>query len=337
MTAPLISVIMPVYNAAPFVREAIESVLTQTLGDFELIAIDDASTDHSREVLAGVTDRRCRVLGNATNLGAAETKNRGIKEARGEFLAFLDADDVAVPERFARQVEWLRAHPNVGVLGSNVEHIDPTGRSLGSHELAELDPHALRARLLFQNRIAQSSVLARVSALRGIGFRREFEPAEDYDVWVRLECSLAVIGETLVQYRVHPQSVSATKGAAMSRAVAAIHAAQLAQFGLQDSAHLHGAVVAFDAIASFDLFTRIERWLCTLREANYEHARHEQETFDRVLNACWFQAGDRAFQLGIPGWKFWRRSKINEAPLRDDLYLFLRALRQDLGRIIRRR
>src|SRR5258708_7569819 len=122
MNSPLISVIMPVYNAAPFVREAVESILAQTLGDFELIMIDDASTDGSPEILARFTDPRCRLLTNANNLGAAETKNRGIAEARGEFLAFLDADDVATPQRLARQLEWLRAHPAVGLLGSRIEH-----------------------------------------------------------------------------------------------------------------------------------------------------------------------------------------------------------------------
>ncbi|MEP6668721.1 MAG: glycosyltransferase [Chthoniobacter sp.] len=220
----IISVIMPVYNAAPYVGEAIRSALAQTLGDFEFIIIDDASTDGSREVLASFTDPRCRVLANATNLGAAETKNRGLAEARGEFVAFLDADDVAVPQRFARQVEWLRAHPNVGLVGSSIEHIDGAGNSLGFFDLSEPDPGALRARLCTQNRIAQSSVMLRASALGMLRFRKEFEPAEDYDLWVRLasQSELVVLGDVLVRYRIHDQSVSARKNAAMLRAIAAI-------------------------------------------------------------------------------------------------------------------
>lgn len=335
MNTPLISVIMPVYNAAQFVREAIESVLAQTLGDFELILIDDASTDGSREVLARITDPRCRVLTHSANRGPAEARNRGIAGARGKFIAFLDADDVALPQRFARQVEWLRAHPEVGVLGSCLEHIDIAGKSLGMIDLTELDPRALRARLLFHNRLAQSSVMLRASALDA-RFRPEFEPAEDYDLWIRLKCGLAVMGESLVRYRVHPQNVSATKAAAMLRAVAAIHAAQLEKFDLRDSEHLHEALVAFDPISSLDLFIRIERWLCSLREANRNHCCHEPETFGRLLEARWRETNARAFQLGVRGWKVWRKSVMHCASRREDLRLFLRALRQDLGRPFRR-
>ncbi|WP_237705492.1 hypothetical protein [Chthoniobacter flavus] len=150
-----------------------------------------------------------------------------------------------------------------------------------------------------------------------------------------MKCGLAVMGETLVRYRVHTQSVSATKAAAMLRAVAAIHAAQLEKFGLRDPEHLHESLVAFDPIASLDLFTRIERWLCTLREANRNHRCHEPEIFDRLLEARWFETAGRAFQLGIRGWKIWRNSVVHRASRRDDLRFFLRALRQDLGRPFR--
>lgn len=334
MRAPLISVIMPVYNAALFVREAIESVLAQTLGDFELIVIDDASTDRSREVLGGITDPRCRVLANATNLGAAETKNRGIEEARGEFLAFLDADDLAVPRRFARQVEWLRAHPDVGVLGANMEYIDTTGKSLATFDLAELDSRALRARLLFRNGIAQSSVMLRAAALSKSRFRREFEPAEDYDLWVRMDCGLAVLGETLVRYRVHEQSVSATKSAAMLRAVRAIHAAQLSGLGLDDSEDFHAAATAPGPIDSLDVLKGIAEWLCDLKRANQACEKYAPEIFDRELHARWLAVGGRAGGLGIAGWKAWRQSPLHETCLTTDLHLFVRACRRELARII---
>lgn len=334
MNAPLISTIMPVYNAAPFVREAVESVLAQTMGDFELIIVEDASTDCSREVLAGITDPRCRVLTNAANRGAAETKNRGIEIARGEFVAFLDADDIAVPQRFARQVEWLRAHPNVGVLGSSIEHIDTSGKSLGAFDLAEADPRVLRARLLFQNRLAQSSVMLRASALNGLRFRREFEPAEDYDLWVRMECDLAIMGETLVRYRLHEQSVSATKSAAMLRAVKAIHAAQLSKLGLSDSGDCHPAVIAPEPIASRDVLKSIERWLRGLRNANQAVGAYAPDIFDRELHARWLAVGGRACQLGVAGWKFWRQSPLHEAPLATDLRLLARVFRRELARII---
>ncbi len=334
MSTPLVSVIMPVYNAAPFVGAAIGSVLGQTLRDFELIAIDDASTDGSREILARIADPKCRVLTNDTNLGAAETKNRGIDQARGEFLAFLDADDLAVPERLARQMEWLRAHPKTGVLGSNIEHIDPTGKSLGFFDFAEADSRVLRTQLLFRNRIAQSSVMLRAAALNGMRFRREFEPAEDYDLWTRLGCELAVVGEALVRYRIHEQSVSATKGAAMLRAVNTIHGALLRKLGLDDHENLHAAAVAADPIASFPLFKGIERWLCSLRTANQACAQYDPKILDLELHERWRSAGERARRLGLAGWGFWRQSLVHGGSFTSDIRLLAPALRCELARII---
>ena len=334
MSTPLISVIMPVYNAAPFVDEAIRSVLAQTFADFELIAIDDASTDTSREILARLTDPRCRVLSNSSNLGAAETKNRGLTEAHGEFIAFLDADDLGVPERLARQLDWLRANPAVDVVGSSIEHIDSAGQSLGIFDLSQLEPRALRSRLLFQNRIAQSSVMLRRAALGTHRFRKEFEPAEDYDLWVRLaaKSNLVVSREVLVRYRLHEQSVSAVKGAAMQHAIAAIQDAQLHELGLSDPQGIHAATINAHPIPSLDLLQAIAQWLRTLQRANEEHKIHATDVFDTELRTRWLAVGTRARHLGIAGWTQWRRSTLARGNFAANLRLLARALRWELAR-----
>ena len=117
---PLISVIMPLYNAERFVGESIENVLRQTVGDFELIVIDDASTDASAEIAraAAAKDNRNVLMHNELNSGAARTRNRALDAARGKFITFMDADDLCSPERFAKQLAFFERHPQTDICGS---------------------------------------------------------------------------------------------------------------------------------------------------------------------------------------------------------------------------
>jgi glycosyltransferase involved in cell wall biosynthesis len=337
MSTPPLSVIMPVYNAARFVGAAVESVLRQTFGDFEFLMIDDASTDGSRAVLAGITDPRCRLLFNETNLGAAETKNRGLAEARGELIAFLDCDDLALPERFAMQVDWLRVNPSVGVLGTSIEHIDAAGDSLGKFDLSEPDPRALRARFLFENRVAQSSVMLRRAALDDTAFRKEYEPAEDYDFWAHLapKTNFAVMAPVLVRYRIHDRSVSALKVAAMQSAVVSIQGAQLGQLGISDTSNLQPVVVGTESISSLALLDALSQWLGALRKANHERGIYDSAIFDRELCSRWIAIGERARGLGLAGWKEWRRLAPVTGPSMTAIQMLGRALRWELARRVR--
>lgn len=112
---PKISVIMPAYNAERYIREAIDSILRQTWSDFELIIIDDGSTDSTAAIIAEYTDNRIRFCPNAQNMGVAATLNRGLELACGAYIARMDADDISLPERFAKQAAYLDAHPDVTV------------------------------------------------------------------------------------------------------------------------------------------------------------------------------------------------------------------------------
>jgi glycosyltransferase involved in cell wall biosynthesis len=174
--------------------------------------------------------------------------------------------------------------------------------------------------------------MLRAVALEGLRFRKEFEPAEDYDLWVRMGCELAVLDETLVRYRIHDRSASATKGEAMLRAVRAIHSGQLGRLGLSDKEDFHAATVAFDPISSFELFEGIEHWLCALKKANRDCGWHSPEIFDRELHNQWFAVAGRAYQLGLAGWRFWRQSPVRAATFASDIRLFARALRRELPR-----
>src|SRR5687767_9206093 len=116
MSFPAVSIVLPVYDAVAYVAEAVRSILAQTFGDFELILVNDGSTDGSRDVLAGFKDYRIRIL-DQQNLGLVAALNRGIREARGEWIARMDADDVSLPGRLEAQITHLRRHPEIGLLG----------------------------------------------------------------------------------------------------------------------------------------------------------------------------------------------------------------------------
>jgi GT2 family glycosyltransferase len=213
---PLISVCLPVYNTERYVGQAIESILNQTLGDFELLILDDGSTDGSLEVLRRYADRDPRIhLTSRPNKGLAPSLNELVDQSRGEFLARMDADDVALPERFERQVEYLRAHPDCVLVGSRVRLIDPDGDplcdwcKLQDHE--SLDAIFLRGER--STEISHPAIIMRRDAVLAVGKYRPFEVIEDVDLFLRLaeRGRIANLPEVLLQYRIHASNISKAK------------------------------------------------------------------------------------------------------------------------------
>ena len=176
---------MSVHNGARFLGAAIASVLEQTLAEFELIVIDDGSTDGTGEILAAITDPRIRVIGQ-DHRGLAAALNRGIGVARAPLLARMDADDVSLPERLHKQLRFLRRHPDIAVLGTAVELISETGVDLG-HWRPATEHETIRARMIRANQFAHPTVMFRKSAVLAVGGYREDMPfAQDYDLWLRM-------------------------------------------------------------------------------------------------------------------------------------------------------
>lgn len=211
-----VSVLMPVRNGAQWLPAAIDSVFAQTLPDFELLVIDDGSTDRTPEIVAGYAARDARVRPIRQDaLGLVAALNRGIAEARADLIARLDADDIALPERLARQVAEMDTNPRLNLLGSWAEIIDGEGRVIG--RLAPPpEPGRLRDTLARTNPFIHSSVMLRATAVRSFGgYRAAFEAAEDYDLWLRLSehGDIAIMPEILVRYREHGGNVTVRKAA----------------------------------------------------------------------------------------------------------------------------
>lgn len=205
--APRISVLMTTYNGAQFIRDSIDSVLAQTLADFELIVVDDGSTDETPAVLAGYSDPRLRVVRPERNLGVAEARNFGLAACRGRYIAALDHDDISLPERLAVQARYLDAHPDVVLAGTEVLLRMQDGRIFPTDHAPGSSPALVHWMLHVDNPFTWSSVMIRASALRRLGgfMRREAEPADDFDLYHRLlgVGALARLEETLTIYRWH--------------------------------------------------------------------------------------------------------------------------------------
>lgn len=204
---PLISVIMPLYNAERFVGESIENVLRQTVGDFELIVIDDASTDASAEIARAYAakDDRIVLMHNELNSGAARTRNRALDAARGKFITFMDADDLCSPERFAKQLAFFERHPQTDICGSYYTMFGTRGGG-GNDELkiqVPLTHEEIQYQLFFGCPFGMSSVMLRSEPFKRTGIRFRECMAEDYQLWVDLSehLRMANIPEYLTFYR----------------------------------------------------------------------------------------------------------------------------------------
>lgn len=215
MSAPRVSVVMAVRDGEPYLAEAVESLLAQTFADFELVVVDDGSSDASRDVVRSYRDPRVRLLENGRNRGLAASLNRGIREARGELLARQDADDVSEPERLARQVAHLDAHPEVALLGSWFREIDSRGGHLRDGQLP-CEPVDVCWRLLFVCPFVHSAVMLRRDAVPGGSgpYDERLAYAMDYELWCRIarRHPVANLPEYLVRYRMHPGSMTSAGG-----------------------------------------------------------------------------------------------------------------------------
>jgi glycosyltransferase involved in cell wall biosynthesis len=212
MTKPLISVVLPVKNGGAHISRAVKSVMAQTFQDFELLVIDDGSTDATRGVVSGLqaSDPRIRLLRNP-GAGLVDALNYGVSVSSGVLIARLDADDVCLPERFQRQRDYLAAHPGVAVVGSQVSFIDEQGGLTGKTTALPESPGAIDRALLQYCCLRHPTIMMRRDAFLAVGgYRRQFPAAEDFDLWLRVaeRFRLANLPEALLLYRLHPAQVS---------------------------------------------------------------------------------------------------------------------------------
>jgi glycosyltransferase involved in cell wall biosynthesis len=211
--SPRVTVVMPVWNAARFLRVAMDSILRQSYDSFEFVVIDDGSSDGTKEVLREYTDPRVRLVHNDSHRGLVYCLNAGLSLAGGEYVARMDGDDVSYPERLSAQVRFLESERDVALVGTWANLVDDKGDVLreirtpsSSREIREL--------LLNSNLFVHSSVMFRKRAVLEVGgyqrVRPDTDTAQDYHLWLRLadRYPLANLAEILMDYRIHADQVS---------------------------------------------------------------------------------------------------------------------------------
>jgi glycosyltransferase involved in cell wall biosynthesis len=186
MDKPKVSIVMPVFNGEAFLKQALLSILDQTFKNFELIIVDDASTDKTISILKNFKDKRAKIIRNKENLGVSKSLNLGIKEAEGEYIARFDADDICKPDRLKKQVEFLDSHPEYVLVSSGAELINASGKIIGKEDYPSEDKQ-LRLNLYKRNSFVHPAAMYRKKAFEKVGgYRNIFNGAEDYDLWFRL-------------------------------------------------------------------------------------------------------------------------------------------------------
>ncbi|MFC1967385.1 glycosyltransferase [Chloroflexota bacterium] len=204
--SPAISVIMSVFNGEKYLREAIDSILSQTFADFEFIIVNDSSTDSSLDIIQGYKDKRIRLINNETNIGLTRSLNKAMGQAAGELVARQDADDVSLPERLGEQVKYLGAHSEIALLGTGVCLMDGEGRELASQAATE-NP---ATKLLQFNQFTHGSVMFRKPVIGELGGYNElFRYCQDYELWLRIaqQHQVANLPQPLYKLRYHHENI----------------------------------------------------------------------------------------------------------------------------------
>lgn len=212
---PLVSVVLPAYNAERYIELAVTSILQQTLVNIEVIIIDDNSTDKTLEITEHLSknDARVKIIKNTVNEGIVCCLNKGIGIAQSNFIARMDADDISKKDRLSKQVEFLKKNPDIILLGTGVEVIDSKGKHLGFRQYPENNDEIL-IMLKHKSPFAHPTVIFhKEHVIKTGGYREKYRTGQDYDLWARLqkEGKFANINEPLLKYRIHGEQVTHKK------------------------------------------------------------------------------------------------------------------------------
>lgn len=285
-----ITVLMPVCNAAPYIKEAVQSILSQSYTAFELLIIDDGSTDGTLDKIKRFTDPRIRLIAHPANFGLVSSLNEGIELSASEYIARMDGDDIALPNRLERQIAYMDANPDVGVCGSQAHYL-----GTDSVTTKPLEHEQIRCWQLFHCTFIHPSVMIRRSVLDACGIRYlPYPHAEDYEIWNRLGdvTRLVNLPDVLMRYRLHPNQVSNKYNVLQEATAEQIRRQQLGRLGLVPTPEeyaLHLDFVHYRIrVHEPSHYNRALAWANKILEANRVTPRYDQGTLNTVLSQCFY-------------------------------------------------
>lgn len=290
MNNPAVTVFMAVFNGEAYIAESIKSVIAQSFTDFELLIVNDGSTDRTSEIIAQFNDPRIRVLQNESNKGLTYTRNYGAGQAKSKYFAILDSDDIAMPNRLEIQFNFMSTHPDICLCGGQSILIDQKGNQTGNMSVIS-GYEDMASELIFQNIFINSTLMIRRDALLEAGGYRDLAPAEDYDLSFRisLKYQIANLDEVLVAYRIHDNNISSRQaekqGIAERMIIKNMHNALQIQLD-ENLINLHHQLMYHPvaSIPTLDYFHLLK----VLKQGNLTSKRYPINTFNRMLFNKWF-------------------------------------------------
>ena len=292
---PMISVIMPVYNAEKFIIEAIESILNQTFSDFEFLIFDDCSTDNSLDIIKSFKDERIRLFTSDRNIGYLEHLNTGISLARSKYIARMDADDVSSIYRFEKQVQYLEQNSSVVLVGTSEVYIDDKGQEINKIK-TYYPSHLIFTFLFFGNVFIHSSVMVKTEIIKGFRYNKRYYTAEDYFLWSTIASAqkVAIIPAQLVRYRLHSNNISVTKRKEQEQSQMKVFEFHLSKLNIfcqpTGTLNLHFLLLNYKINlknVSLREIYKLNSWIKKLILQNNKLAIYDYDTFNSQLKGLW--------------------------------------------------
>jgi glycosyltransferase involved in cell wall biosynthesis len=337
---PKVSVVTAVYNGAKYLRETLRSILDQTFSDLEYILVDDGSTDGSVDIIRSIGDPRIRLLENDQNRRLVYTRNRGIAEARGDYVALTDHDDVSLPTRLAEQVRFLDDNPEFGLVATWYEYINLTGVPVVKRQIRRYAPAECSASLLYRNVFGNSTLMVRRSAIPDPPYAAEFPLCEDYDFLAKVarRHPIALVPEVLVKYRLTTGSYSNFVGRQTFDLARVLKRRLLSEMGVDASEReldVHHNFESGNLPLDLDLLGEMRAWLERLVAANQRSRAYDTRAFAVIAGNEWFEFCRHASRLGGPVWSQFHGSPLAQASQyknSDRFKLFLKCVLGDAKR-----
>ncbi len=327
-----LTIIMPVYNGEQFISEAIDSVLNQTYSNFKLLVLNDNSQDRTSKILEDYKkkDSRIEIVTKSQNVGPANLRNEGIDLAKTEFIALMDADDIALPTRFEKQLAFLENNSEYGVCGTWFTFFGDKKNRIIKHEETHEE---LKIQMLSNCCIGNPTVMFRKSHLAELRFENDYVPAEDYRLWSQLitKTKFYNIQESLLNYRWHPNNISQTKAENLKKSETIIKKKQLRNLGiLSDDPNIENYLNAINLkrdLSKLDIIQTIKTSKI-LKKINSEQKIYEQHLFDvhidkviiRTIRNC--TENDRTYYNYIKN----ESGYFSKIPTLDAIVLFFKCL-----------
>lgn len=315
---PKVSVVMGVYNGEKHLAEAIESILQQTFSDFEFIIVNDGSTDQTADILDNYAsqDNRIIVISNKKNGGVAASINSGQEVARGEYIARMDGDDISLPQRFERQVNFMDANPHIGISGTFIKLFG----QVEHYPQAPLTDADIKCSLFLRATMSHSSVIIRKQVLQvhNIQYDEQYWVTQDYKFWVDAApyTLFANIPEILLYYRVHNTQISSRKNQEQYANEKKIKLIQLKNLGMEptnDEIDLHLRLTRYEGPFTQEFISRAEQWIRKIQAQNKKVGIYPEPEFSTLLNDQWLKLCRGNTQMGMFAWNIYNKSTLSHS------------------------